>query len=111
MIFLDSSFITAMFNDRDSNHQKAKQLLKAVPEINTEPKAINNIVFNEVLNKLNKPYYHAKREEILNFLYGLDKIYFVKEKHYNEAVNLMKYYKYTVNYSDCLILLSLKKTI
>lgn len=108
MIFLDSSFILALLNDNDNNHQKAVELLEIAPEINVRQKVINNIVLLEVLNKLNKQYYKGKEEEIINFLLSMDEIHFVDDEDYEEAIQLYKSYGYNVNYSDCLILLTME---
>ena len=37
----------------------------------------------------------------------MDEIYHVEDEDYLKAIELMQYYKYTVNYSDCLIILSM----
>ncbi len=66
-------------------------------------------MLNEVLNKLTKPYYDGKREQIISFLLAMDKIIFVSENDYKKAIKLYKKYDYTINYSDWLIILSMKK--
>ena len=109
MLFFDSSFILALFNENDDNHQKVKDLLELVPEISQQKKAINNIVLTEVLNKIKKDYYRNVRVEIINFLLSFDEIYYVDDNDYLNAIKLMQDYKYTINYSDCLILLSMVK--
>lgn len=107
MLFFDSSFILAIFNENEDNHKKVLQLLKAVPNISKQKKAINNVVLMEVLNKLKKSYYKPVREDIINFLLSMDKIFYVDSKDYEDAIVLMENYKYDVNYSDCLILLTM----
>jgi len=72
-------------------------------------KAINNVVLSEVLNKLKKSYYKNQREKIINFLLSIDEIYHVSEEDYKNAIALMKKYKYSINYNDCLILLTMEK--
>lgn len=110
MIFLDSSFIIALFNKKEYKRNKsAEKIINTIPDIDTIPKAINNIVLNEVLNKLTKPYYDGKREQIISFLLAMDKIIFVNENDYKKAIKLYKKYNYTINYSDWLIILSMKK--
>ncbi|MBQ6444435.1 MAG: type II toxin-antitoxin system VapC family toxin [Methanosphaera sp.] len=110
MIFLDSSFIIALFNKKEYKRNKsAEKIIKTIPDIDKIPKAINNIVLNEVLNKLTKPYYDGKREQIISFLLAMDKIIFVSENDYKKAIKLYKKYDYTINYSDWLIILSMKK--
>lgn len=110
MIFLDSSFILALFNKNEvKNHEKAKKLLENNPNLDKVPKAINSIVLNEVLNKLKKSYYNEKREQIISFLLNMDKIIFVSENDYKKAIKLYKKYDYLINYSDWLIILSMEK--
>ena len=41
----------------------------------------------------------------------MDEIYHVSEEDYKNAIALMKKYKYSINYNDCLILLTMKKMI
>ncbi len=82
MLFLDSSFILALFNDNDKNHQKAIKLLSIMPNIKKERKAINNIVFLEVINKLKKSHFRRNREQIIDFLLNMDNIYFVDDEDY-----------------------------
>lgn len=109
MIFVDSSFILALFNRNDVvNNRKAELLLKAIPEFDVIPKAINNVVLNEVLNNLKKSYYAGKREEIIDYLFSMDEIYFVDEEAYSRALFLYRKYNYEVNFSDFLIVLSMR---
>lgn len=107
MLFFDSSFILALFNKNDENHKSVEELLKNYPSIIKQKKVINNIVLMEVLNKLKKSYYKPIREDIINFLMSMDEIFHVEKKDYENAIVLMEQYKYDVNYSDCLIILTM----
>ena len=107
MLFYDSSFILAIFNENDENHKNAKKLLKDYPSILNQKKAINNIVLMEVLNKLKKSYYKSMRKNIINFLLSMDEIFYVENEDYEKAIALMEQYKYDINYSDCLIILTM----
>ena len=107
MLFYDSSFILALFNENDENHQNAKKLLNDYPSILNQKKAINNIVLIEVLNKLKKSYYKSMRKNIINFLLSMDEIFYVENQDYEKAIALMEQYKYDINYSDCLIILTM----
>ena len=107
MLFYDSSFILAIFNENDENHKNAKKLLKDCPSILNQKKAINNIVLMEVLNKLKKSYYKSMRINIINFLLSMDEIFYVETEDYEKAIALMEQYKYDINYSDCLIILTM----
>lgn len=109
MLFFDTSFILGLFNDNDDNHSKVKELLELMPEITKQKKAINNIILTEVLNKLKKDYYKNVREDIINFLLSFDEIYYVENDDYLKAITLMQKYKYSINYSDCLILITMLK--
>ena len=109
MFFVDSSFIIALFNNTDINRYKAvHSFLDEFEYINKAPKAINNIVFNEVLNKLRKSYFRGKEEEIIEFLLNMDSIYFVNNESYEIALDLYRMYDYNINFSDLLIALSMK---
>lgn len=107
MLFFDSSFILALFNKNDKNHENVEKLLKFNPSIFNQKKAINNIVLMEVLNKLKKSYYKPIREDIINFMMSMNEIFYVEKKDYEHAIALMEQYKYDVNYSDCLIILTM----
>ena len=107
MLFFDSSFILALFNKNDENHKSVEELLMNYPSIIKQKKVINNIVLMEVLNKLKKSYYKPIREDIINFLMSMDEIFHVEKKDYENAIVLMEQYKYDVNYSDCLIILTM----
>lgn len=107
MIFFDSSFILGLFNENDDNYLKVKQLLELMPDIFKQKKAINTVVLTEVLNKIQKDYYRDARKDIINFLLSMDKIYHLENEDYLKAIKLMQNYKYNINYSDCLILLTM----
>lgn len=109
MIFLDSSFILALFNENDENHEKSKELLKLTPSLFNQKKVINNVVLIEVLNKIKKSYFKPVRENIINFLLSMDEIIYVEDNDYQDAIVLLHQYKYDINYSDCLILLAMYK--
>ena len=91
MIFLDSSFILALFNENEvKNPEKAKKLLKLNPDLDKIPKAINSVVLNEVLNKLRKSYYDKKREHIITFLLNMDKLFMLMKKTTKKPLNYTK---------------------
>jgi len=107
MLFYDSSFILALFNENDENHKNAKKLLNDYPSILNQKKAINNIVLMEVLNKLKKSYYKPMRKNIINFMLSMDEIFYAESEDYEKAIALMEQYKYDINYSDCLIIITM----
>ena len=109
MIFLDSVFIISLLDENEKHHDNAIELLKYWEDIRYQRKAINNVVLSEVLNKLKKSYYKGQREKIINFLLSIDEIYYVSEDDYKNAIALMKKYKYSINYNDCLILITMEK--
>jgi hypothetical protein len=109
MIFLDSVFIISLLNENERYHENAVELLRLWEDIRFQKKAINNIVLSEILNKLKKINYKNQREKIINFLLSIDEIFYVDEEDYINAIALMKEYNYTINYNDCLILLTMEK--
>lgn len=47
------------------------------------------------------------RKNIINFLLSMDEIFYVENQDYEKAIALMEQYKYDINYSDCLIILTM----
>ena len=60
----------------------------------------------EVLNKLKKSYYKPMRKNIINFMLSMDEIFYAETEDYEKAIALMEQYKYDINYSDCLIIIT-----
>lgn len=110
VLFLDSSFIIALYDENEQKrHETALELLHDVPWMENTPKVINNVVFNEVLNKLNKSRFRDTRDNVIAFLLNVDNIYFVDKFQYKKALSLYKKCNYNINYSDLLIILSMKE--
>ena len=101
MLFVDSCYIIALMNKKARNHKNA---LKLLPVIEKESTLINSTVLLEILNNLNKKRYESKRHQIIRLLFNMDNIYYLNETDYTEALEICKYYNFSVNYSDCTII-------
>ena len=79
------------------NYDKIEQLIDELLEF-------DNVHY---LTKVPYGIYDMDTRDIINFLLSMDEIYYVENEDYINAIKLMQNYKYTINYSDCLILLSM----
>ena len=104
MIFLDSSYIISILFSDDINHQRAKELKKFFTH---ERMMINNTVLNEVLNCFDKETKCVK--QIVKSILNIDKIYFLDNEDYGNAIKLFFYYNQAINFSDCTILETMVK--
>lgn len=105
MLFIDSCYIIALMNEKAKSHNEALELLEY---ISNEKTLINSTVLLEILNNLKKKIYESKRNEIINFLYSMDEIHYLTIQDYNQALEMCKYYNYSVNYGDCTIIKSME---
>ena len=92
-------------NEKAKSHNEALELLEY---ISNEKTLINSTVLLEILNNLKKKIYESKRNEIINFLYSMDEIHYLTIQDYNQALEMCKYYNYSVNYGDCTIIKSME---
>lgn len=83
--------------------QSVKEFLK------NESKATNITVLVEVLNSL-KPYnFIGDVDEVIRQLINLDVFDFLSSEDYQKAMELCKFYNFSINFSDCTILVSMQK--
>jgi len=75
-----------------------------LPYIEEEKTIINSTVLVEVLNRLKKSEYSQIRDNVIDLLYSMDHIHFLKPEDYNISLDYCKNYDFAVNYSDCTIL-------
>lgn len=106
MLFIDSCYIIALMNKKARKHEEALRLL---PLIENESTLINSTVLLEILNNLGKKRYESKRQDIIDLLLNMDNIYYLNETDYAEALELCKYYGFSVNYSDCTIIKTMER--
>lgn len=106
MIFVDTSYLIALMNDKAKKHQEALTLLDS---IENESTLINSTVLVEMTNNLNKKRYESKRQEIINLIYAMDKIDYLSKQDFDDSFKLWKQYNHSVNYSDCTIVHTMHK--
>lgn len=106
MIFLDTSYILGLLLEKDSYHNISRNIESLLAD---EKKMINITVIQEVLNSLNNVNYHDDISLVVDILFSLDRMEYLSERDYSEAIDLFKYYNKSINFSDCTILQSMQK--
>ena len=106
MLFIDTCYLLSLINVMEKNHEKAIQLLEYIDE---EETLINSTVLLEMLNRLKKKRYKKHRNTIIDLLYGMDNIHYLTTEDYNNALDICKKYGFSINFSDCTILESMKQ--
>ena len=62
-----------------------------------------------MLNRLKKKRYEKHRNTIIDLLYGMDNIHYLTTEDYDNALEICKNYGFSINFSDCTILESMKQ--
>lgn len=106
MLFIDSCYIIALMNIKAKKHDDSLKLLEY---IDNERTLINSTVILEIFNNLKKKCYESKRLDIIDLIYSMDKIHYLDVPEYDKALDLCKYYNFSVNYRDCTIIQSMEK--
>ena len=106
MLFIDTCYLLSLINVMEKNHEKAIQLLEYIDE---EETLINSTVLLEMLNRLKKKRYEKHRNTIIDLLYGMDNIHYLTTEDYDNALEICKNYGFSINFSDCTILESMKQ--
>ncbi len=106
VLFIDTCYILSLINVKAKNHEKA-QLLSQY--INEEETLINSTVLLEMLNRLKKKRYEKYRNTIIDLLYDIDNIHYLTNEDYNKSLDTCKHYGFSINYSDCTILETMKQ--
>ena len=105
MLLLDSTYLIGLILKRDTNSIKSKQIK---PLITYEKKLINSVILTEVLNSLNQINSKYNLNEILEILNDF-KLDYISVEDYKKALEKFEYYNYAINFSDCLILITMEK--
>ena len=106
MIFLDTNYINGLIIKRDSHNNFSKNIR---PFLENETKAINITVLVEVLNSLKANNFNGNFDAILSELVNLDIFDYLSVEDYQKAMDLCKFYNFSINFSDCTILVSMEK--
>lgn len=104
MIFLDSSYLIALFIKSDKNNQRAKELKPYL----SEKRVINEIVLTETLNTFSKRF-NVNTNNVFKLLNKTNEIVFLEKEDYLDAMDLCDYYNNAINFSDCIILSTMQK--
>lgn len=106
MLFIDTCYLLSLINVMETNHEKAVQLLEYIDE---EETLINSTVLLEMLNRLKKKRYEKYRDTIIDLIYNMDNIHYLTNEDYNKSLKTCKNYGFSINFSDCTILESMKQ--
>ncbi|KZX12535.1 type II toxin-antitoxin system VapC family toxin [Methanobrevibacter curvatus] len=101
MIFIDSSFFLAYF---DENHKKHKDSLKVAAIIRIEKKVINNFTIAITVSKIRNLIDEEAAEIVYNHLINNYEVIYDNRKRTFEAIKLLRENKYISNFSDGLSL-------
>lgn len=102
MIFIDSTYFIGLLLPKDNWNNQAKNVI--IPK---DTFLINNLVVSEVLNIVSKRS-SRKVSEVYEILKNTCEIVCLTKEDYRKAMDLCEYYNNSVNYSDCLILVSMQ---
>lgn len=106
MIFLDTNYINGLIIKKDSCNNFSKNIR---PFLKNDAKATNITVLVEVLNSLKKNNFNGSFDVIVNELTNLDIFGYLSFEDYQKAMDLCKFYNFSINFSDCTILVSMEK--
>ena len=106
MLFIDTCYLLSLINVMETNHEKAVKLLEYIDE---EETLINSTVLIEMLNRLKKKRYEKYRNTIIDLIYNMDNIHYLTTEDYNKSLKTSKNYDFSINFSDCTILESMKQ--
>ena len=106
MIFLDTNYINGLIIKRDSYNDFSRNIK---PFLEKETKATNITVLVEVLNSLKLNNFNGSFEGILHELLHLDVFDYLSIEDYRKVMRLYKFYNFSINFSDCTILVSMQK--
>lgn len=106
MIFLDTNYINGLIIKRDSYNESSKNIK---PFLVNETKATNITVLVEVLNSLKVNNFYGDFDEIIHELLDMDVFDYLSAEDYRKAIDLQRFYNFSINFADCTILISMQK--
>jgi len=98
LIFIDSSYLIALLNDRDQYHGKAK---KIEPTIRKRKKIISQVILTETLNSLSVfgGKTGKKIYDLINETHTIK--YHSNKDFYDNVIEIFIKYDGTIGFSDC----------
>ena len=106
MIFLDSSYIKATILKNDPYADQSRSM---EPYLEHETKVTNITVLLEVFNSVNHYNFFGDVNELRKSLVGMNVFDYLTSDDYSDALELFKYFDWTINFADCTILQSMFK--
>lgn len=101
MIFIDTSYLLAILNNKDQWHEQA---LKLAPKVEKTGKIISNIVITEILNGLTGLVNGKEIKRLYEILTTVYLVYNETKEIYEKAILIANKYDGTIGYSDCTIM-------
>ena len=98
MIFIDTSYLLAIVNDKDQWHNKAINL---TPKIKKSEKIISNIIITETLNGLTGLFNGKQIRQFYEILTNTHSVYNETKEIYKQAITIAEKYDGTIGYADC----------
>ena len=102
LIFIDATYYIALLLKNDKHHLRSKKVI--VPR---EQFVINNSVLTEILNMVSKRSSLDVRKVYRDIKENCF-IFCLSDDDYLRAMELCAYYNNSINYSDCLILITME---
>ena len=103
MIFVDSTYFIARLNKKDKFYERAVEL---EPQLN-EKRYINNAVLVETLDSFISCG-GQNADGLFNYLNDMNELIVLNEKDYLAAIDLFGDYDFSISFSNCTILQSMK---
>ena len=102
MIFLDSSFIIAFYNSRDSNHESARRLMKRIINREFGDPMISDYIFDEVATSLMKYIGHKEAVKTCEAILASVNLASVGESTFKKSFEMFKKQINTgLSFTDC----------
>lgn len=105
MILVDSSYIIALINDRDKNHNRAKELFE---DISKEKKLIPLLMLSEAVTTVNS----RKGPELSKLLFDVlcddFKVYYPNQEEISKSMDCVIKYK-SLSLADCFAVYLMRK--
>ncbi len=98
MIFIDTSYLIAVVNNKDQWYNKAINLS---PRIEKSEKIISNIIITETLNGLTGLFDGKQIRKLYEILINTHHVYNETKEIYENAIKISEKYDGTIGYSDC----------
>ena len=101
MIFLDTGYFKALYDEKDPHHNASLKIKDYINE-HKETTVINTTVMVETLNRAKGP--HDIVEKIYDDLHDKNQVIELTDEDYKKSLKVSAWFGNSINYSDCTIL-------